>query len=187
MPCSPTDCTEVPCRYMKDAIANRNNRDPEAIRRECADRAIAYMTDDGTYPAEAWDPLRAAILSAEPAQLSCKTCIYSCRGICEAEKGEDCFQDGYKNYRPAQDDRLKPSNYDDENPCASCLADDPSGCEKCETTDPEHVDSEWKPKPAQDDGKPDAFASAIVKELRVNWAFDTDDALSVLNGAKRRL
>lgn len=34
MPCSPTDCTEVPCRYMKDAVANRNNRDPEAIRRE---------------------------------------------------------------------------------------------------------------------------------------------------------
>ena len=57
---------------------------------------------------------------------------------------------------PAQDDRLKPSNYDDENPCASCLADDPSDCEKCETTDPEHVDSEWKPKPAQDDGKPEA-------------------------------
>ena len=42
-------------------------------------------------------------------------------------------------------------------------------------------------EPAQDDGKPDAFASAIVKELRVNWAFDTEDALSVLNGAKRRL
>lgn len=42
-------------------------------------------------------------------------------------------------------------------------------------------------EPAQDDGKPEAFASAIVKELRVNWAFDTEDALSVLNGAKRRL
>ena len=34
---------------------------------------------------------------------------------------------------------------------------------------------------------PDAFGKAIVEELRVNWAFDTDDALSVLNGAERRM
>lgn len=31
MPCGPSDCT-FPCRYMQDAIATRNNRDPEAIR-----------------------------------------------------------------------------------------------------------------------------------------------------------
>ena len=33
----------------------------------------------------------------------------------------------------------------------------------------------------------EAFGKAIVEELRVNWAFDTDDALSVLNGAERRM
>lgn len=33
----------------------------------------------------------------------------------------------------------------------------------------------------------DAFGKAIVEELRINWAFDTDDALSVLNGAERRM
>lgn len=33
----------------------------------------------------------------------------------------------------------------------------------------------------------EAFGKAIVEELRVNWAFDMDDALSVLNGAERRM
>lgn len=30
MPCGPADCGETPCRYLSDAIANRNNRSTEA-------------------------------------------------------------------------------------------------------------------------------------------------------------
>lgn len=68
MPCSPTDCTEVPCRYMKDAIANRNNRDPEAIRRECAEKAVEYVASAYYGNGYCYDidsaALRASIISA---------------------------------------------------------------------------------------------------------------------------
>lgn len=37
MPCSPSDCTGTPCRYLSDAIANRNNR-TEAMLQEAAAR-----------------------------------------------------------------------------------------------------------------------------------------------------
>lgn len=56
--------------------------------------------------------------------------------------------------QPAWDDRLKPSDYDDEDPCASCRADYPADCEECEMTDAAHVDSMWRPKPARDAGEP---------------------------------
>ena len=38
---------------------------------------------------------------------------------------------------------------------------------------------------AKDD--PDAFGKAIVEELRINWACDTETALMILNGAERRM
>ena len=77
--------------------------------------------------------------------------------------------------------------------CGTCSSESGAECTRrnCD------LNNAWEPKPAtptilsaepaQAAGKPDAFAIAIVKELRVNWAFDTEDALSVLNGAKRRL
>ena len=34
---------------------------------------------------------------------------------------------------------------------------------------------------------PDAFGKAIVEELRINWACDTETALMILNGAERRM
>lgn len=33
----------------------------------------------------------------------------------------------------------------------------------------------------------EAFGKAIVEELRVNWACDTETALMILNGAERRM
>ncbi len=80
MPCSPSDCDGIPCRYMEDAVANRNNRDPEAIRLECARaarNAIFNFGIDDKAP-DYYSPIirkdlavqlvERAILSAEPAQ-----------------------------------------------------------------------------------------------------------------------
>ena len=80
MPCSPSDCDGVPCRYMKNAIANRNNRDPDAIRRECARVARNAIFDFGigNKASNYYSPIirkelavqlvERAILGAEPAQ-----------------------------------------------------------------------------------------------------------------------
>jgi hypothetical protein len=37
----------------------------DEIRRECADRAVDYLTEGGTYPLEPWDEIRAAIMGKE--------------------------------------------------------------------------------------------------------------------------
>lgn len=43
MPCSPSDCIEVPCRYIKDAISNRNNCDPDAKPQEPSEDVIKMI------------------------------------------------------------------------------------------------------------------------------------------------
>ena len=55
MPCGPGDCGPAPCRYLEDAIANRNNHpQPEGLK-EAADRLCmvceryALMSCSGIY------------------------------------------------------------------------------------------------------------------------------------------
>jgi len=40
---------------------------------------------------------------------------------------------------------------------------------------------------AIESGSSEAFGKAIVEELRMNWACDTDAALMILNGAERKM
>jgi len=113
------------------ALAALSAIDPDAIKRECATNLMEKLRPiiddmDCTCGGEADD--------SDHSYEICGCWKHELLDILSAE--------------PAQDDRLKPFNYDDENPCASCRADDPSDCEECETIDTDHVDSGWKPKPA---------------------------------------
>lgn len=83
MPCSPTDCTGTPCRYLADAIANRNNRPaPDATAlRELVDwaRGTNHDSAECRMPSQSEVDARIAALASERAKregepMRCPSC-----------------------------------------------------------------------------------------------------------------